>query len=90
MIWSSSSLVDSAAVYRSEFRKKIETLSRNFPLWLFQRRKLLILVLGQFSLFFSGFLDSSTSFNSRNLMHRMAWSLLMLSSFLFTLMLRHS
>ena len=26
-IWISSSLVDSAAVYRSEFRKKIETLS---------------------------------------------------------------
>jgi hypothetical protein len=64
---SSSSLVDSAAVLGSSSRKNSEAFSWNLLFWLFRRMKLLILVLGWDSMLLSILLDSSTSFDSRNL-----------------------
>ncbi len=64
--WSSLSLIDSAAVLVSKFRKDSEALSRNSLFWLFQRIQLLISVLGWDSSFLSVFLNSKALFDSWN------------------------
>ena len=65
--WSSSSLVDSIAIFGSRLGKNSETFFWNLPFWLLRRRKLSILVLvtGSDSLFFSVWLESKASFDRR-------------------------
>ena len=90
--WSSSSLVDSTAIFGSRLGKNSETFFWNLPFWLLRRRKLSILVLvtGVDSLFFSARLESKASFERRKFIQRAAWSLSMLSSFLLTSLVWHS
>ena len=84
--WSSSLLVDLTTIFGSMLGKNSETLSWNLPFWLFHRRKLSILVLVAWggSLFLSVCLNNNASFDTQKVMHRAAWSLLMLSNFLLT------